>query len=50
MKKSELYQLALIAVMESNMENYVKLDVIDMLLDSRNSAIWCEKKEEEKNG
>lgn len=49
MKKSELYQAALIAVMESNMEVNKKLEVIDLLLDNRSSAIWGEKREEEKN-
>ena len=50
MKKSEMYQAALIAVMESNMEVDTKLEVIDLLLDNRSSAIWSEKREEEKNG
>ena len=50
MKKSEKYQAAIIAVMESNMEVGLKLDIIELLLDNRSTAIWCEKQEEEKNG
>jgi hypothetical protein len=46
MKKSEKYQAALVAVMESNMEVNTKLEVIDLLLDNRSSAIWVEKREE----
>lgn len=50
MKKSEKYQAALVAVVDSNMDAGTKLLIIELLLENRTSAEYWEKKEEVKNG
>lgn len=46
MKKSELYQTAMIAVVDSNLTADVKLEVLALLIDNKRVAEWSEKKEE----
>ncbi len=45
MKKSEKYHAAMLAVLNSNLQNEVKLEVLDLLLDDKATAEWCEKRE-----
>lgn len=50
MKKSEKYNLAMMAVVDTHMTAQAKLEIIEMLLADRTIAEYCEKAEEEKNG
>ena len=52
MKKSELYKMASYAVMHCNqITGCEKLDVLKVLIEDRDLAIWREmNEEEEKNG
>lgn len=47
MKKSVLYQLAMVAVVESKLESELKLDVLEVLMSDKSTAEWSEKREEE---
>lgn len=46
MKKSELYQTAMVAVVDSNLTADVKLEVLALLIDNKGVAEWSEKREE----
>lgn len=48
MKKSNRYSLAMKAVIESNMDADVKIEIIETLLSDRSSAEYWEKQEEMK--
>ena len=49
MKKSEIYRLAQIAVLQSTTTNYAdKLDILRELMDKERVALFVEKQEEEK--
>ena len=49
MKKSEIYTLALVAVVNSRDFSVLdKLDVVKQLMDDRSVAEWSEKQEEKK--
>lgn len=49
MKKSELYQIAMIAVVNSNFLNAgEKLEVLERLMEDKTMAGWSEKKEAER--
>lgn len=52
MKKSEIYKMASFAVLHCNqVTDSEKLDVLKVLIEDRDLAIWREKnEEEEKNG
>lgn len=51
MKKSELYKLAVLSVIHDNsLDPDDKLEVVELLIDQKSTAAWCEKREEEKNG
>lgn len=46
MKKSNLYQLAMIAVVDSDLHASVKLEVLEVLMEDKRVAEWSEKREE----
>lgn len=48
MKKSEKCELAMLAIVNSNFADYVKLEVIEMLMHEKTVAEMLEKTEEEK--
>lgn len=48
MKKSEKYQLAMIAVLEMDTNSLTKLEVLKQLMDDQGLAEWNEKQEEAK--
>ena len=48
MKKSEKYQLAMIAVLEMDTLSSTKLEVLEQLMDDKSLAEWSEKQEEAK--
>ena len=48
MKKSEIYRMAQIAVLNSNFSNLDKLEVMRELIDREDMAILVEKRETEK--
>jgi len=48
MKKSEKYTIAITAVLESARSNEVKIEVLEMLLDARATALFTESREESK--
>lgn len=50
MKNSEMYRLAMKAVMHSGFSDDTKLDIIGVLKDNENTARFMEAREEEKNG
>lgn len=51
MKKSEIYELALHAVLKDvSIVNSKKLEIIRELQDKQGTALFMEKKEEEENG
>jgi len=51
MKKSEKYQVAMIAVIANNSINAAeKLEIIETLMADKSIAEWSENQEEEKNG
>lgn len=50
MKKSERYQKAMIAVIETEMTAEDKLEIIETLWADHSLAEWSEKQEEKKNG
>lgn len=50
MKKSELYNLAMDALLDSGYSNDIKIEVMELLIDNRSTALFTEKREEEKNG
>ena len=45
MKKSEIYTIAMDAVLDSEYSNEVKIAVLDVLLDNRSTALFTEKRE-----
>ena len=47
MKRSELYQMAMVAVVESGLPAPLKLDILEELMDAKRTAEWSEKREEE---
>lgn len=47
MKKSVLYQLAMLAVVDSKLDSELKLDVLEVLMNDKSTAEWSEKREEE---
>lgn len=49
-KKSELYSLAAAAVIVSDYDTDTKLDVIELLLDRRSTALFTEQQEANENG
>lgn len=49
MKKSELYQLAMLSVVDDeSIEAADKLEVVEVLMNDKRIAEWSEKQEEEK--
>ena len=50
MKKSELYNIAMDAVLDSGYSNEIKLEVLAELIDRKGVAEYSERVEEEKNG
>lgn len=44
MKRSEIYQEAMKAVLARNMDADVKIEIIDVLLQDRKSAQWGEER------
>jgi hypothetical protein len=49
MKKSERYYIAMLAVINStSITASEKIEIIETLLDNRETAEWCEKQEAEK--
>lgn len=50
MKKSEIYQRAIIAVVDDkNLRPFDKLEIIRVLFEEESTARYCERKENEKN-
>ena len=49
MKNSELYKLAMLAVIDSNMAASTKLYVLEMLIDDKKMAEYREEREEKEN-
>lgn len=47
MKKSEQYYYAMLAVLNSEFKDDVKLEVLEQLIDDRKTALFVEKREEE---
>lgn len=47
MKKSEKYYAAMMCVLDSNMFNEHKLDILEQLMDDRKTALFVEQREEE---
>lgn len=47
MKKSEIYQFAMLAVLNSEYCNVAKLEIIEELMDKKSLAELLEKREEE---
>lgn len=47
MKKSEVYNCAMIAVINSVFPAEMKLEVIEVLMNDKSVAEWSEKKEED---
>ena len=47
MKKSNLYQLAMCAVIDSKLDSELKLEILELLMDDKRTAEWSEKREEE---
>ena len=46
MKKSEKYQAAMVAVVNSiKLDAEVKLEVLEQLMSDKSSAVWCENRE-----
>ena len=46
MKKSEKYQAAMIAVVNSiKLDAEVKLEVLERLMSDKSTAVWCENQE-----
>ena len=48
MKKTEIYNIAMDAVLDSSFSNEVKLEVIEVLMTDRTVAKYAEKAEETK--
>jgi hypothetical protein len=49
MKKSEKYYMAMLAVINSNnIFADAKIEILEELMDKRETALWVEKNEEEK--
>ena len=49
MKKSELYKLAMLSVMNDNsLDPEDKLEVVELLMNDKRVSEWSEKQEEEK--
>ena len=46
MKKSEMYKLAIIAVMKSEIDDEQKLEIVGLLLDNKGTAEFVEQREE----
>ena len=49
MKNSELYRMAMIAVVDSNMATSTKLYVLEMLIEDKKMAEFREEREEKEN-
>ena len=50
MKKSEKYYLAMCAVIDNHhISTADKLEVLEVLMDNRGTALYCEKQEEKTN-
>lgn len=50
MKKSEVYTMAMVAVLDCERFTVIeKLEILEPLMDQRKSERWCEEKEAEKN-
>ena len=49
MKNSELYKLAMLAVIDSNMAASTKLNVLEMLIGDKQMAEYREEREEKEN-
>lgn len=47
MKKSECFHTAMLAVLDSKLDGEVKLEVLEALSESKSTAEWSEKREEE---
>ena len=47
MKKSEKLYWAMIAVLNFEFEDDAKLEILELLMDERGTALWGEKREEE---
>ena len=50
MKKSERYQFAMLAVLNSGFADKTKLEILETLMGDKSLAEFTEKAEEEKNG
>lgn len=49
MKKSEIYQRAIISVVDDkNLQPFAKLEIMRVLFEEENTALYCERKEAEK--
>lgn len=48
MKESEKLYIAMMAVLNSDYEDHIRLEVLELLMDRRSTALWSEKREEEK--
>ena len=48
MKKSELYHMAIVAVLRSDFSEDEKVEVLTMLLDKKGTALFVEEREAEK--
>ena len=46
MKKSEKFYYAMLCVLNSDYDDDIRLDVLEELMDKRESALWCEEREE----
>ena len=49
MKKSQMYNLAMIAVMNCGLDDEEKLEVLELLMDNKSVALYTERQEAEKS-
>jgi hypothetical protein len=49
MKKSERLNIAMDAVLDSEYSNEIKLEVLEVLMEDRRTALYVERTEEENN-
>lgn len=49
MLKSQIYQTAMVAVIESKFDPYIKIDILRELMQDEKVAKWGEEREAEKN-
>lgn len=46
MKKSEIYQLAMEAMLDTDCRNDIKIEILEVLMKDKEMALWSEKNEE----